>query len=101
MVSGPEGTSGYVEVAIAKSLVADIQTAEVTLNGTEIDYNTSSLDDTWLLYFTYSHSSHNVVVKLGTRAFPESLPTTLVITSIIAIVVVCVGLLVYLKKLKR
>jgi hypothetical protein len=70
-ITGPNGTEGYVKVRIAKSLIVDIQTVEVKLNNTEIDYVASSMNDSWLLYFTYSHSTHNIIIKL-----PSAEPTT-------------------------
>ena len=65
VVSGPEGTEGFVEVAIAKSLISDIEAVKVKLNNTEIDHATSSIDESWLLYFTYQHSSHTITLNLN------------------------------------
>lgn len=64
-VSGPWCTQGYVRVTVAKSLVHDIEDVKVYLNGEKIDYAVTSLDDSWLLYFTYLHSTHEVTISLG------------------------------------
>ncbi|MCW4031596.1 MAG: PQQ-binding-like beta-propeller repeat protein [Candidatus Bathyarchaeota archaeon] len=64
VVSGLEDTEGYVEVTIAKSLIANIEAVEVKLNNTEIEYATSSIDDSWLLSFAYPHSSHTITINL-------------------------------------
>ena len=64
VVSGPDGTEGYIKIIIAKSLIADMQAVKVKLNNTEIDYTASSIDDSWQIYFTYAHSSHIITVNL-------------------------------------
>ena len=69
-VSGPSGTAGYIEVAIAKSLVEDLSDVEVKLNDEEVDYTITSLDDSCLLYLTYLHSTHEVTITLGYKSIP-------------------------------
>lgn len=65
IVSGEPGTRGYVDVAIPKSLIADISNVKVYLDNNPIAYTVQSQSDCWLLYFTYHHSTHNVDVDLG------------------------------------
>jgi len=105
VVSGPEGTAGYVEVIIAKSLVANIQGVEVKLNNTEIDYATSSIDDSWLLSFNYPHSSHTITINLKV-ASQSVFGLSVIDLAIIGIVIVIVcGIIVFLafrrKRAKR
>ena len=69
-VSGPSGTQGYVRVAIAKNLVDDIEDVKVYLNNEQTDYTATSLDDSWLLHFTYHHSTHEVTISLGDISTP-------------------------------
>ncbi len=64
-VTGPSGTLGYVKVYIAKTLVQNIADVKVYLNGNQLDYTATSLDDSWLLYFTYQHSTHKVTITLA------------------------------------
>lgn len=64
-VSGPSGTRGYVKVTIAKDLVANATDIKVYLDGSQIYYTVESLDDSWLLHFTYMHSDHAVTIGLG------------------------------------
>ena len=64
IVTGPSGTTGYVECAIAKSLVTNAENIKMSLDGNELSYNLSSRADMWLLYFTYKHSSHRISINL-------------------------------------
>jgi len=64
-VTGPSGTTGYINVHIAKTLVDSIVDVKVYLDGLQLNYTATSLDDTWLLHFTYMHSTHKVTVSLG------------------------------------
>lgn len=64
-VSGPTGTAGYVEVSIAKSLVANAYDLKVYFDGRELSYNVASADDLWIIHFTYLHSVHTVRIVLG------------------------------------
>jgi hypothetical protein len=63
-VSGPSGTSGYVRFLISKSLLADSTNLKVYMDGVRIAYSASFLDDLQVLYFVYSHSSHQVLISL-------------------------------------
>lgn len=67
-VSGPSGTKGYVKFLVAKSIVEEATGIKVYLDGKGIDYSALSLDDSWLLSFTYSHSSHDIVVNLDVQS---------------------------------
>jgi hypothetical protein len=69
-VTGPIGTTGYVDVYVSKTLIDNIAQVKVYLDGNEIDYSGTSINDSWLLHFTYQHSTHKVVVSLGSLAKP-------------------------------
>ena len=68
-VSGSEGTEGFTRVTLAKNLISDLNTLEVKINDNSIEYTISDFEDSWILYFTYSHSTHEVTVFLGTSSF--------------------------------
>jgi outer membrane protein assembly factor BamB len=67
-VSGPSETTGYVKVAIAKSLVSNPENIKVYLDGNQLNYEVTSNEDSWLLTFTYKHSTHQVRISLATNA---------------------------------
>jgi len=101
-VSGPSETTGYVKIYISKTLFQNVTEAAVYLDGEQIDYTTSSTDESWILYFVYSHSTHNVAVKLANDV-PES-PNSVGVWLATAIVVACaasVGFLLYFRKRKH
>jgi hypothetical protein len=81
-VSGPSGTTGYVNVYIAKSLIGDISTLKVYLDGNQIDYTAVSTNASWLLHFTYQHSTHRVIVSLGSPANSYPLYTVVIVIAI-------------------
>jgi PKD repeat protein len=91
-VGGSSGTAGYANIYIAKTLIGNIEEVEVKLNGTEIEYTATSPDDSWLIHFTYQHSTHTVTVNLGfeTEAVDGGLPLLLYfIVGAAAIALVC------------
>lgn len=53
-----------MNVAIAKSLVADIADLKIYLDGANLEYNVSSAVDSWILTFNCAHGTHNVVINL-------------------------------------
>ena len=73
VVGGETGTSGFVEVMIAKSLVPNILDLTVLLDQTNLQYQVTSLEDSWLLTFDYIHSTHNVVVAF--KGSNENMPS--------------------------
>lgn len=70
--SGANGTSGYVIIALAKSLVADSSSIVVQLDGGQVPCSVTSSNSTWLLYIRYKHSTHRFVINFKTGAIPKS-----------------------------
>jgi parallel beta-helix repeat protein len=99
-VSGPSGAKGYVDLYIAKTLIENIQDVEVKLNGEEINYTATSLDDSWLLHFTYLHSTHEVTVVLGQVVTPF-IGDLFWVFALFGLVIVAIAILVGLYVLKR
>jgi hypothetical protein len=108
-VSGDSGTSGYTKVFIAKTLLSDAQNLKVQLDGKQLTYQLSETDDSWILSFTYNHSTHQVSVYLPQTqtvstvepANPSStsnMPEWIVATVAVAILLMVGLLLVGLKK---
>jgi hypothetical protein len=73
-VSGPDGTIGFVDLTIAKNLIENIADLGVYLDGTSLSYTATSTADSWLLHFTYTHSTHAIVVNLKSAIIPEFSP---------------------------
>jgi hypothetical protein len=104
VVSGPNGTEGYVKATIAKSLVSNAENIKVYLDGNQLDYEVTSNADSWHLSFTYRHSTHQVSINLAVNAIGTTLLGieywTLIVVAII-IAAIGTSLLVYFKKRKH
>ncbi|MCW4034731.1 MAG: hypothetical protein NWF03_05145, partial [Candidatus Bathyarchaeota archaeon] len=103
MVTGPSGTKGYVKCTIAKSIVSNAENIKVSLDGNQLNYDIRSTEDSWLLSFTYSHSSHNVNINLPTNSeniLPSQEYWTLIF-AVITIALIGISLIGYFKKIKR
>lgn len=64
-VSGVPGTYGYSRIVISKQLVANGSDIILSLDGEKMNYQLSSTDFSWILYFTYHHSTHTIVATLN------------------------------------
>ena len=71
-VSGPSATTGYVNIEIPKSLIADISKLQLFLDGTQISYSVKPEADLWMVSFTYHHSSHQIVIDLSSAMTKSS-----------------------------
>jgi len=80
-VTGPSGTAGYVDVYVAKNIVKDINDVKAHVDDSEVNYTSSSIQDSWLIHLTYQHSSHEVILSFD----PET-PLDLGITTELAII---------------
>lgn len=69
-VSGPSGTPRYVNVYIPRTLVENIADVKVKLDDEQTNYAATSLDDSWLLHFTYIQNTHKIIVGLGGVSAP-------------------------------
>jgi hypothetical protein len=90
-VSGDNGTFGYVNVYIPKSLIKNVSELEVYLDEKQVDYLVESQDDYWLLRLSYSHSSHDVSVLFSSLALQDGgsiIVSWLSIASIASLVVI-------------
>ena len=102
-VSGPHGTVGYTNVTIAKTLIANISELKVNLDGNQINYTSTSTDYSWLIHFTYGHSTHKVVILLSSLHANSSYTVSLEPTIFggIIIVIIAAILLIYKKAHKK
>jgi hypothetical protein len=100
-ISGPSGI-GYVEVSIAKSLIADINDVQLLIDGTQTSYTSSSTAYSWQLHFTSHLSTHTVTLNLQeAQTQPETQLTTqavYIVGVVAAVVVVAAAVLIVKKK---
>jgi len=67
-VTGAVGTSGYTELTVAKSLIKDIAQVQVNIDREQVQYLAKEITDSWLLHFTYQHSTHEVTLQLNSTS---------------------------------
>ncbi|MCW4005905.1 MAG: carboxypeptidase-like regulatory domain-containing protein [Candidatus Bathyarchaeota archaeon] len=105
-VSGPSGTTGYVDLTVAKTLIPNPQNIKVYLDGKQLYYEAKSTDDAWILSFTYQHSTHQVVVDVADsqiRSPEQTVPLldlhTAIALTAVNVTAICAAV-IYLKKQK-
>lgn len=102
IVSGSSGTTGYVDVYIAKTLLGNVAEVEVELNGEEINYTATSSDDSWLIHFTYQHSTHSVIINLGSISGPSiEISLEVLVTMFLAPIIASAIIVLYVWKKKQ
>jgi len=87
-VSGPNGTAGYVEVYIAKTLIDDPAKVKVYVDENEKAFATTEAAESWLLRFTYQHSTHAVTLSLAAEKQLSFFGTPLALIIIGSIIVI-------------
>ena len=65
IASGTSGTKGYVNIYIPKTILNDISTLKAYIDGTQTSFTSESQTDSWLISFTYSHSTHTITMAMG------------------------------------
>ena len=83
-VQGPSGTKGYVRFMVSKTLVPNIDGVKLLIDGQNAQCKIDSDDNFWLLTFNYSHSTHNVLIKLQGTQVPEFTNTIYVVVILFA-----------------
>jgi hypothetical protein len=105
-VTGSSDSTGYVNVTVAKALIADPANIRIFLNTTQLgsdNYVLSSADDSWLLHFTFTfNSTYAVTVRLGaTSSSPPAFDYLLyTIVGVVAAVAIATTMLIVMKKKK-
>jgi parallel beta-helix repeat protein len=108
--NGPEGTEGYAKVTVTKSIIDDIAKVKVKINNREIAYATSSIGDSWVLFFTYPHSTNHIMVDLANTSSEASntepssavySPISIIAITGIIILGVTIGIIFYYARKRR
>lgn len=103
-VSGPSGSTGYVNLYVQKSLMPETSNLIVYLDNIQLDYTTESDGDSWVILFSYSHSDHRVTVDLtGTAGLgiANSRESLLLYAIPIATIIIALVIVVALKRRKK
>lgn len=81
-VSGPNETTGYADIYVSKTLIQTLTELTVQIDGKPMNFTSTSIDNFWILHFTYTHSTHRVDVNFQITSIPE-IPTLIVLPLII------------------
>ena len=104
-VTGEAGTKGQTQVTVAKTLVANAADLTVALDGKQMVYTVTSSGNYWILEFTYSHSTHQVIINTAAAEANQNQTTdnTMVLVGIVAIItiVALAGALVFRRNHKK
>jgi hypothetical protein len=94
--TGPSGTTGYVVLTVAKTTLANGADVKVYFDGKSLNYSIASTEDSFLIAFSYSHSTHQIVAFFGT-AVPSNQPFNVdyrVLTVVFTFIAAFIALLV-------
>jgi extradiol dioxygenase family protein len=89
---------GFVRATIAKSLLANGENLQAHIDGRQLEYKVTSTDDSWVYYFSYSHSTHQISMHIEAETTEPSLQPVgneIVLITIVAVFGVILGVLVY------
>jgi hypothetical protein len=93
-----------VDLYIPKSLISDVSGIKVYLDGNPLTYSTESQGDSWLVSFTYHHSTHEVVINLGSAPSPSFIQSQigdLVIVGVAIAAIAIVAVFLAVRKIKN
>ncbi len=103
-VSGNAETAGYAKVAVPKSLMPQNQSIKVYLDQKTVPYDLVSSGDSWIISFTYNHSTHQVLISnsagnlfLGLNSWIWITAAAVALVSLVA----AAGVIVWLAKTKK
>ncbi len=63
-VSGPSGTTGYVNITVSKTLLPNLAGLKIYVDKQDINFTFDTVGDSQVLHFVYTHSTHQVTVSL-------------------------------------
>ncbi len=102
-VSGLSGTQGYIRCVIPKTLLSNPNLLNVYLDNNTVAYSiTEQSTDSWLLYLTYPHSSHNIIIGMQTESQPQPPADFTIYAVIVAAAILALltaGIIVFARKL--
>jgi hypothetical protein len=100
-VSGPSGTRGFVDLYVSKSVVSDVSNLKVSLDGSPLNFTSSSQEDSWCISFSYHHSIHNVNISLGSPEDKASIQNLSLVSGAGFTTAVAITVLVLVKRRRR
>jgi len=103
--NGKTGTMGYTNVTIPKTLIENITELQIYIDGEQIDYVVTATEYTWIIHFTYHHSTHRVSILLSSTnasspAYEPPYEATTILSEILAVTIAAI-MLIHKRKRKN
>jgi hypothetical protein len=100
--NGTQSTTGYAHVCILKTLVSDIQTVKLNIDGHPVMFTSESQDDVWVVSCAYSQSEHAFTVQIPFAQVlnPATTPWIAIVIAI-AVLIAVVALGVTIRRRRR
>jgi hypothetical protein len=100
-VTGPNGTAGYIDMVLAKSLVPNMNSTKIFVDDTKQSYDAISLDDTWFIRITYFHSTHVIRMSLPPTSAPSGhISHELIMLLTVSIIAIAITFLILKTRLR-
>ena len=90
-VTGPDNTTGFVKLSIAKIFMPNADNIRVYLDGNPVSHDVTSNGDSWVIFFTYQHSAHQVIIS-STQTRNSSGAPDWILTLTIAVVAIALSI---------
>jgi hypothetical protein len=100
--NGTSSTTGYAHVCIPKTLVTDIQTVKVNIDGKPVTFTSESQDDVWVISCVYTQSQHAFTLQIPLMQVlsPATTPWITIVV-VIAILIALVATAVVIRRRRR
>ncbi len=98
-VNGTEGTTGYVNATISKSMMPNGDNIKINVDGNLVNCTITSNQDWWIIYFTYHHSTHQVkIYQTQNSSTISALYLALILAAVVIALLGFLGLIVWSAK---
>jgi hypothetical protein len=100
--NGTQSTTGYAHVCIPKTLVSEIHTVKLNIDGNPVTFTSETQNDVWVVSCTYTQSEHTFTLQIPFTQ-PSNPATTpwLAIVIAIAVLIALVAIVVTIRRRRR
>ena len=100
--NGTSSTTGYAHICIPKTLVSDIQTLQVSIDGKPAAFTSQSQDDIWIVSCMYTQSEHAFTLQIPfIQALTAETTPWIAIIIVLAAVVALLAVAVVIRRRRR
>ena len=100
--NGTSSTTGYAQVCVPKTLVGDIQTVKVNVDGKPVAFTGESQDDVWVISCVYAQSQHAFTIELPTaQTLSPAATPWIAIVVVLAVLIALVAIAVVVRRRRR